>query len=181
MAGVEDIVAAYYRKVINEKTRAALAPLSANGRRVSGLALHGYRFGPGGGQVVNLYSKDDLPSLPTSHTLTSPVSWAAVIQISMGVHDDLGNRYTSFCNRTPPPAPTITNINPTSAHVGNAITITGTKFGWRRAPQSRRARSRADDAVRTVPIWLASRPRAPRPWCADDVAGQLFPPALLDR
>ena len=88
--------------------------------RVEGLAS---------GQVVQLYNKDHLASLPTSHTLSSPVSWAVVTQIQMVIHDDLGNSYTSFWNKTPPPAPTITNINPTSGHVGNTITITGTNFG----------------------------------------------------
>jgi hypothetical protein len=81
------------------------------------------------GQVVRLYGQDDILPGTLFHVLTQPVSWSTVTQIQMVVHDDLGNSYTSYWSHALPPAPTITSINPTSAHVGNTITITGTNFG----------------------------------------------------
>jgi hypothetical protein len=80
-------------------------------------------------QVVRLYGQNNIPFATTSHTLTLPVTWSAVTQIQMVVHDDLGYSYTSYWNRALPPAPTISNLSPISAPIGNTITITGTNFG----------------------------------------------------
>jgi len=81
------------------------------------------------GQVVRLYGQQNVPIATTSHVLTSAVSWSAVTMIQMVLLDNLGNRYTSYWNRTPPPAPTIGNLNPTMGPVGSTVTITGTNFG----------------------------------------------------
>ena len=46
VTAVEGLAAEHFRRVISEKTRDALARLRAKGRRVSGHAPYGYRFGP---------------------------------------------------------------------------------------------------------------------------------------
>src|SRR6266850_1470854 len=81
------------------------------------------------GQTVRLYDRNSMSFATTSHTLTSPVTWSAVTQIQLVVNDDRDNRYTSHWYNTPPPPPTISNLNPSAAPVGYAITITGTNFG----------------------------------------------------
>ncbi|MGH7390359.1 MAG: recombinase family protein [Candidatus Rokuibacteriota bacterium] len=48
VTAVEGLAAEHYRRVISEKTRDALARLRATGRRYSGLAPYGFRFGPDG-------------------------------------------------------------------------------------------------------------------------------------
>lgn len=80
-------------------------------------------------QVVRLYTQDNIPFATTAHTLSSPVTWSAVTQIQMVIYDDRGNQYTSYWANTPPPAPTISNLNPATALAGGTITITGTNFG----------------------------------------------------
>jgi hypothetical protein len=81
------------------------------------------------GQTVRLYDRNSMPFATTSHTLTSPVTWSAVTQIQMVVNDDRDNRYTSHWDKTSPPAPTISNLNPATGPVGATVTITGTNFG----------------------------------------------------
>jgi DNA invertase Pin-like site-specific DNA recombinase len=48
VTAVEGLAAEHFRRVISEKTRDALARLRAKGRRTSGRAPYGYRFGPEG-------------------------------------------------------------------------------------------------------------------------------------
>ena len=85
-------------------------------------------------QTVRLYNQNSIPFATTSHTLSTPVTWSAVTHIQMTVRDDLGNLYTSHWYNVNPPPPTISNLNPTTAPIGNTITITGTNFGCTGCP-----------------------------------------------
>ena len=80
-------------------------------------------------QTVRLYDQYNIPFETTAHTLGTPVTWSAVTHLAMTVRDNQNNYFTSHWYATNPPAPTITSLNPTSAPVGNTITITGTNFG----------------------------------------------------
>ena len=85
-------------------------------------------------QTVRLYDRDLIPFATTSHVLVSPVSWSAVTHLQMTVRDNLGNNYTSHWYAASPPPPMITEISPTSAPVGNTITVTGVNFGCTGCP-----------------------------------------------
>ena len=80
-------------------------------------------------QTVRLYDQYNIPFETTAHTLGTPVTWSAVTHLAMTIRDNQNNYFTSHWYATNPPAPTITSLNPTSAPVGNTITITGTNFG----------------------------------------------------
>jgi DNA invertase Pin-like site-specific DNA recombinase len=63
VTAVEGLAAEHYRRVISEKTRDALARLRLQGRRTSGLAPHGCRFGPGGRLVTDPREQDTLAEI----------------------------------------------------------------------------------------------------------------------
>lgn len=85
-------------------------------------------------QTIRVYEQNNIPFATTAHTLSTPVTWSAVTHIGMSIRDNQNNYYTSHWYATPPPAPTISSLNPATAPVGNTITITGANFGCTGCP-----------------------------------------------
>jgi hypothetical protein len=113
-------VAWQYRSTAGAEVPPPVAFAASISLRVDGLVAE---------QVVRVYDRQNIPVATTSHVLTAPVSWSAVTMIQLVMLDNLGNEYTSFWSRALPPAPFISNINPTSGLIGSQVTITGLNFG----------------------------------------------------